>query len=187
MSMTENLTLMIAICSAIATGLAALATWRAPTAAAKLAESLRRDAERHDERQRQKLSVFATLMQERAQIYSDDGVRALNLIDVVFNESRGVREAWSELFLAFQMNPLVQHVIDERLRKLLGAIAKDIGLADELRNDDLGRVYYPNVKAQEQFIRDIQRQQILATLQGQGAAAASATGLQNSAWPPKPE
>lgn len=183
--MTDYLALLIAIFSAIATGLAAIATWRAPKAAAKLAESLRRDAERHNERQRQKLSVFASLMQERAQIYSDSGVQALNLIDVVFNESRDVREAWSELFLAFQMNPLVQHVIDERLRKLLGAIAKDIGLSDELRNDDLGRVYYPNVKAQEQLIKDLQRQQLLTSLQGRGAAGAA--GPLNTAWPPKPE
>src|SRR5450759_5219819 len=101
--MTDHLTLLTAIFSAIATGLAAYATWRAPTAAANLAESLRRDAEQQDQRQRQKLSVFATLMQERAQIHSENSVRALNLIDVVFNESREVREAWSELFLAFYM------------------------------------------------------------------------------------
>jgi hypothetical protein len=182
--MTDHLALLIAIFSAIATGFAAIATWRAPTAAAKLAESLRRDAERQNERQRQKLSVFASLMQERARVYSDDGVRALNLIDVVFNECREVREAWSELFLAFQMKPLVDHVIDERLRKLLGAIAKDIGLSDELRNDDLGRVYYPNAKAQEQLIEDLQRQQLLTSLQGRGAAGA---GPPNSAWPPKPD
>jgi hypothetical protein len=184
--MTEYLTMVTAVFSAIATALAAIATWRAPAAAARLAETLRRDAERQDERQRQKLSVFATLMQERAQIYSDSGVRALNLIDVVFNESRDVREAWSELFLAFQMKPLVKHVMDERLRKLLGAIAKDIGLADELRNDDLGRVYFPDVKAQEQFIKDKQRQQLFASLQGQGAEGAGAAGFQNTVWPPKP-
>jgi predicted ATPase len=135
--MTENIALLAAMFSAIATAFAAFATWSAPRAAARLAESLRREAERHDERQRRKLHVFSTLMQERAQIYSDNGVRALNLIDVVFNESREVRETWSELFLAFQMKPLLQHVIDERLRKLLGAIARDIGLADELRTDDL--------------------------------------------------
>jgi hypothetical protein len=183
--MTDGLTLLIAIFSAIATGFAAVATWRAPTAAAKLAESLRRDAERHNERQRQKLSVFATLMQERAQVYSDNGVRALNLIDVVFNECRDVREAWSELFLAFEMKPLIEHVVDERLRKLLGAIAKDIGLADDLRSDDLGRVYFPSVQAQEQFIKNTQRQQLFASLQGQGTAAASATGV-DAAWPPRP-
>jgi hypothetical protein len=185
--MTEKLLLLTAIFSAIATGLAAVATWRAPMAAARMAESLRRDAEHHDERQRQKLNIFTTLMQERAQIYSDNGVRALNSIDIVFNESRDVREAWSELYLAFQMKPLVQHVMDDRLRKLLGTIAKDIGLADELRNDDLGRVYYPMVRQQEQFIKDMQREQVLASLQGQNAAGASAPDTENTAWPPKPK
>jgi hypothetical protein len=185
--MTEKLTLLIAIFSAIATALAAFATWTAPRAAAKLAEALRRDAERHDEQQKRKLQVFAMLMQERALIHSENGVRALNLIDVVFNESREVREACAELFSAFQMKPLLQHVIDERLRKLLGAIAKDIGLADELRTDDLGRVYFPVVQAQEQFIKDMQRQQILASLQGQNAAGATAPDLQNTPWPPKPD
>jgi hypothetical protein len=182
--MTEAIALAAAVFSAIATGLAALATWRAPRAAAELAESLRREAERHSERQRLKLNVFHTLMQERAQIYSDEGVRALNLIDVVFNESREIRECWSELYLAFEMKPLVQHVIEERLRKLLGAIAKDIGLADQLRTDDLGRVYYPTVQAQEQFIKDMQRQQLLTSLKGQSAA--SAVSVSQSPWPPKP-
>jgi len=154
--------------------------------AAKLAESLRREAERHNERQRHKLHVFAMLMQERAQIHSEVGVRALNLIDVVFNESREVREAWSELYGAFYIKPLLQHVVDERLRKLLGAIANDIGLSDKLRNDDLGRVYYPVVQAQEQLIKDMQRQQLLTSLQGQNAAGASTAASQNTLWPPKP-
>src|SRR5208282_1748992 len=102
--MTDGLSLLAAIFSAVATGLAAFAAWSAPRAAAKLAESLRREGERHDALQRNKLQLLATLMQERAQIYSENGVHALNLIDVVFNDSREVREAWAELFLAFQMN-----------------------------------------------------------------------------------
>lgn len=185
--MTEKLTLLIAIFSAIATAFAVIATWYAPKAAAKLAESLRRDAERENERQRLKLNVFVTLMQERSQIYSDNGVRALNLIDVVFNESRPVREAWSELFGAFHISPPQQHVIDERLRRLLSAIADDIGLADQLRNDDLGRVYVPNIQQQERFIKDMQRLQTLAALQGKNPAAADTTTTQTTPWPPKPD
>jgi Flp pilus assembly protein CpaB len=184
--MTDTIALAAAVFSAIATGCAAFATWSAPRSAAQLAESLRRDAERQNERQKLKLHVFSTLMQERAQIHSDEGVRALNLSDIVFNETLEVRESWSELFLAFQMKPTIQHVIDERLRKLLASIAKDVGLADQLRNDDLGRVYYPIVQAQEQFIRDMQRQQILRSLQGQNVASATATAIPNSMWPPKP-
>jgi uncharacterized protein DUF6680 len=183
--MSDTIGLLTAVFSAIATALAAFATWRAPIGAARLAENLRRDGERTAERQRQKMNVLSLLMQERSQIYSDNAVRALNLIDVVFNGSRDVREAWSELFLAFHMKPVVDHVVDERLRKLLGAIAKDVGLADELRNDDLGRVYTPVVQAQERFIRDMQRQQALVALQGQPAAGAADT--QNTLWPPRPE
>ena len=127
--MNEQLVLLTAIFSAIATALAAFATWRAPMSAAKLAEALRRDAERDSERRRQKLNVFSTLMEERAQIHSDNGVRALNLVDIVFSDSREVRDAWAELYAAFSFKPLVPHVINERLIRLLGAIAKDIGLA----------------------------------------------------------
>ena len=185
--MNEHLLLLTAIFSAIATALAAVATWRAPLAAAKLAEALRRDAERDAERQRQKLYVFSLLMQERAQIHSDNGVRALNLIDVVFSDSRDVRDAWAELFSAFHLKPLPQHVLGERLLKLLRAIAKDIGLADELRSDDLSRVYFPIVQEQEQFIRDMQRQQTLARLQGQNAAGASDASISTTVWPPRPE
>jgi hypothetical protein len=36
------------------------------------------------------------------------------------------------------MEPLVDHLIEERLHRLLVAIAKDIGIADHLRTDDLG-------------------------------------------------
>jgi Family of unknown function (DUF6680) len=184
---TEAYALLIAIFSAIATACAAIATWRAPQAAAKLAESLRRDAQRHEELLRRKQYILATLMQERAQIYSENAVRALNSIDVVFNESREVREAWSELLSAFGISPLPQPLVDERIRKLLSAIAKDIGLTDTLRNDDLGRVYFPTALAQDQFIRQMQRQQMLAALQRENMAPASTTSSQTTLWPPKPD
>lgn len=185
--MNDLLTLLTAIFSAIATALAAVATWRAPLAAAKLAETLRREAERHTERQKQKLALLTVLMQERAEIHSENGVRALNQIDVVFNDAPEVREAWAELYLAFEMRPLVQHVIDERLRKLLAAIAKDIGLTDQLRTDDLGRVYLPTSLAQDRFIKETQRQQAIKALQSQNSSSASAAPTQITLWPPKPE
>jgi hypothetical protein len=185
--MNEHLALVAAIFSAIATALAAVATWRAPITAARLAETLRRDADRSAERQRQKLWVFSTLMQERAQIYSDNGVRALNLVDVVFSGCREVRDAWAELYSSFHLKPLPPHVVSERLLKLLRAIAEDLGLADELRSDDLARVYRPLVQEQEQFIKDTQRQQALARLQGENAAGASDASAPSTVWPPKPE
>ena len=185
--MSDIFTLSSAVFSAVATGFAAFATWHAPRAAAKLAEALRRDSERAQERQKNKLFVFATLMQERAAIYSENAVRSLNLIDVVFNDSPEVRAAWAELFLIFSVNPMPPHALEERLRKLLAAMAKDIGLSDALRTDDLGRVYRPNAIEQDRMIRDLQRQQALASLQGQNSPASNASTKENTAWPPPPQ
>jgi len=188
--MIEVYALTAAIFSGIATALAAYATWQSPLAAARLAETMRRQAEQAERRYANKMELFTTLMQERAAIYSESGVRALNLIDVVFNESREVRDAWAELLLSFDPSsntpPAVQQ---ERLRRLLGVMAKDIGLTDQLRTDDLGRVYFPNALQEERFIKDAQRRQIIKQLlesQG-GATANTALPPPPNPWPPKPQ
>jgi hypothetical protein len=103
--MSDPVGLMAAIFSAIATGFAAYATWQAPRAAAKLAESLRQDSERAQERQKKKVDIFTILMQERGEVYSEGAVKAFNLIDVIFYDCREVREAWAELFQIFGTNP----------------------------------------------------------------------------------
>jgi hypothetical protein len=185
--MNEPFALIAAFFSAVATALAAWATWRAPLAAAQMAERLRRDAEQAQERQRQKHLVFATLMQERAAIYSESAVRALNIIDVVFSDVREVREAWATLFYDFQpQNNIPIHVQHEHIRQLLATIARDIGLGDQFRIEDLNRVYLPTPLAQERFIRDMQRQQALAALQNQTAPAANTAAAQSTVWPPPP-
>ena len=188
--MIEAYALIAAIFSGIATGLAAYATWQSPLAAAKLAETMRREAEQAERRHANKMELFTTLMQERAAIYSESGVRALNLIDVVFNESREVRDAWAELLLSFDPSsntpPAVQQ---ERLRRLLGVMAKDIGLTDQLRTDDLGRVYFPNALQEERLIKDIQRRQIIKQLLESQGGATTNTALPPppNPWPPKPQ
>ena len=62
--------------SAFAAVAAAIATWRSPISAARTAEKLRRIGEVEQDRRRFKLNGFASLMQERAEIYSADAVRA---------------------------------------------------------------------------------------------------------------
>jgi hypothetical protein len=178
--MTDKVALWTAIFSAVATGFAAYATWKAPRGAATLAESLRRQAQRFDQLQKRKMKVFTVLMQERARIHSKDGVRAPNSIDIVFSDAREVRDCRSELLSAFEMRPIVDHVYQERLRKLLVAMSKDLGIADQLRIHDIERVYYPKVFQQEGMLRDIQQRQELERL-----LRLSATGP-NSVFPPRP-
>jgi hypothetical protein len=185
--MSEWVQLTIAALTTIAAGFAAFATWRAPRSAAELAESMRRSSERDTERRRHKLHVFASLMQERASIASVEGVRALNLIDVIFHDCRQVREAWAELYLTFDsMQKIPSHVQDERLRKLLAAMANDLGLGNDLRSDDLGRVYYPNALAEEEYVRQLERRATKARLEGQ-APTANTAPQQQLPWPPKPD
>ena len=163
-----------------------MASWRAPITAARLAEQLRRNAQQAEERRRQKVEVFTTLMQERAAIYSEEAVRALNVIDVVFNDARPVREAWAALIHALDPRQNVPvHAQQELIRQLLSSMAADLGMADQIRLDDLNRVYLPAPLAQERFIRDLERQQALARLQ-QGQPAANAALPQPGTWPPPP-
>jgi hypothetical protein len=185
--MSDQYGLIAAIFSAIATFLAAIASWRAPITAAKLAEMLRSHAEQTNEQKRAKLRLFTTLMQERAAIFSESAVQSLNLIDVVFNDCAEVREAWSELFFSFDSkNHVPEHAQQERLRKLLAAMAREVGLADKLKTDDLGRVYFPTILAQDQFIKNMERQNKLQQLQNETSPTANTASPSASIWPPKP-
>jgi hypothetical protein len=175
-----------AAASAVATALAAYASWRGPRAAAEMAEKLRRDAEADNERKRQKFWVFATLMQERSAIYTETAVRALNTIDAVFHDVRRVREAWAELYLKVNSQNMQASGCADELRRLLAAMASDIGLADEFGHADAARIYIPNALAQERLVRDLERQQALARLQG-SSPTANATSQVVALFPPKPE
>ena len=89
----ESLSLLLA---AVFAGLAAWFAYRVPRNVAELAAELDLRNRENDRRSQVKLILFGTLMQERANIASREGVRALNLIDVAFFDDRGVRDAWAE-------------------------------------------------------------------------------------------
>lgn len=191
MSWDQLTGLVTAFLSMIATGFAAFATWKGPQVAAEQAEKLRQRSEKEQERRRVKLNVFGQLMQERASLTSLMAVQALNLIDIAFADCRPVREAWAELYQGFSASPLPPaHVREERLRKLLGAMASDLGLGDSLRLDDFARVYYPVVLAEEEEIRHKERKARLLQLtrtEGPSAnVAVSTSSAASSPYPPPP-
>jgi len=189
MSITgQEAQLAAALMSAIAAIAAALATWRGPMAAAKLAEKLRQSSEAKTDSRRFRLNVFAAVMQERAALYSADGVRAPNSIDVAFADSDPVREAWAELYQAFNTSPLPPpHVIEERTRKLLREMAANLGLAEKLRLDDFGRVYFPTSLQREKKVKELQSEASLRQLLHQSPPAANSAAVDISGWPPPPE
>src|SRR4051794_31449009 len=92
-----GLSALATLAAAVAAVFSAMAAYRAPVNAAKLASKLQSD----NLNRQIKLNVFATLMQNRASIADLEAVKMLNIIDVVFADSKPVRIAWVELYNAF--------------------------------------------------------------------------------------
>lgn len=176
--------------SAVATGIAAWTAYKGPMRAAELAEKLRSMGDAHAEKGKAKLQILAILMAYRKSYWLNEPVNAFNLIDVVYNDCRDVRSSWSELYLAFTKE-IPEHVREERLRKLLGTMSKDLGLSDELRTDDFGRVYTPEAVVEEQLVLMHQRRAALARFEGKGVEPSANTAdtqiVASSPFPPKPE
>ena len=175
-----------AFLSAIAAIAAALATWRSPISAAKIAEKLRREGDTQTEARRFQLNVFAQIMQGRAEIASEDTVRALNSIDIAFSKSVRVREQWAELYQALNTSPWQAHIVDERMRKLLREMAQELGLAEQLRLDDFGRIYFPNALAQDREMKALQRDATMKQLLTPLDTDQDTSSVTLDKWPPKP-
>lgn len=158
--------------AAVATSKAVAATRKAPVDAARIAASLQEASERR----RLKLWVFTTVMQNRGFLGETEAVRALNVIDTVFNDSQPVRDAWAGFFSALNdprnfppTGPTP--MIDERRTALLSSMARDLGLLENLRPDDFTRVYLPKTRLVELQIRDMQQRAALNALSGQPVAS----------------
>jgi uncharacterized protein DUF6680 len=114
--------------------------WKAPQAAARLAESLRAATARHD----LKRSIFLTLMQQRAAPFTPEAVQAFNAIDVVFVDAPIVRDKWAMYLKSKDLREKVPaHEQRRRLTELLATMATDIGLTG-IAATDLERSYAPD-------------------------------------------
>lgn len=152
-----------------------------------MAESLRNVSENAAEERRFKLTVFATLMQERSEISSNESVKALNSIDVAFGRSMRVRDAWVELYETMNnLKDIPYRVLDERYRQLLKEMAADLGLSEHLRLDDFKRVYVPQAIVEERHVRDLQRKSALQQLVGLNSPETNAADDDPKGWPPRP-
>ena len=108
----SNPNFWIAVFSAVATFLAAIATaitayaaFRGPVNATKLASRLQDEMVRRGV----KLNVFATIMQNRSTISDRECVKMLNLIDTIFHDLQDVRGAWADLHSCFTDERLFQN------------------------------------------------------------------------------
>jgi hypothetical protein len=100
------------------------------------------------ERRDAKVQILNTLMQTRHQsLPTDERVRALNMIDVVFRDSTEVRSLWHQYFDMLANdglnNPLGYSQRNKKYLELLAEMARDVGYGRTLTHLDIDRVYTP--------------------------------------------
>jgi len=182
----EFLSAIAACLSFLATCAAAYATWYGPQNAARLAEEMRKQTQDLEEKRRNRLWIFGTLMQERAHYFSPQAARALNLIDVAFFEAHDVRQAWARLLEALDPNNKATELeTRDRLRVLLEKMSQELNFNGRLTVADFERIYYPNALAETHQIEMLQRQAIMRDLQGKNSPGAN-TAAPQGPFPPRP-
>lgn len=91
--------------------------------------------------------LFGTLIATRHSPLTEESVRALNMIDVVFFNSQPVRKLWREYFDMLNNgglnNPVGWAARSKKNLELITEMAKVLGYGKEISHLDVDRVYYP--------------------------------------------
>lgn len=114
--------------------------------------------------------IVQTLMATRHSPITDETVRALNLVDIVFHDSPTVRSLWHEYFdmLGNQglNNPQGWNSRQKKNLEMLTEMARVLGYGAVLTHLDVDRVYYPQgLGDQAQRTREIS-DELLRVLKG---------------------
>lgn len=107
-------------------------------------------------RRKDKMEIFKTLMIARITVrnygWTNESVRALNIIDIVFADDKNVRQAWKDLYSKFcNRNPseVELNEIYKLICKLIENIAISLGYKDKITWETIQSPYMPeNVKQQ---------------------------------------
>jgi len=121
-------------------------------------------------RRDEKRFILATCLAHRAAwAMSEDSVRALNLIDIVFSESKAVRDHWKQLKEATLGNvtdPSVAKFIEDKYTALLDEMARDLKLG-KLSQLDLNSPYLPQGVVAQRTSQQEAQSLLLAVLKGE--------------------
>ena len=89
-----------------------------------------------------KMRVFETLMSYRYMIASEESVKALNSIDVIFYEDKAVRDAFKDFLNETDKKQELNPNIEDKHLKLLEVMSQALKLGD-IHWDDIKHTYYP--------------------------------------------
>lgn len=99
------------------------------------------------EKRKDKLQIFKTLMTARIYGWTVDSVHALNIIDIVFADDKRVREAWADLNDKYHVSdPDEQHFkkIENAQYKLLETMACSLGYKNKITWETIQNPYIPD-------------------------------------------
>ena len=115
-----------------------------------------------------KMKVFETLMAYRYEISSEESVKALNSIEVIFYKNQNVRKAYQNFLDEADKNPDLHPNIEDKHLKLLEEISKVLNLKD-IHWDEIKRYYYPKGLSEkiqdETVLRKLQIQSSINTIE----------------------
>lgn len=128
-----------------------------------------------------KMRIFETLMAYRYMISSEESVKALNSIDIIFYKDKAVRDAYKDFLNEANKRPELNPNIEDKHLKLLEMISKVLKL-EEIHWDDIKHTYYPNglsEKLQEEtFLRKMQIQNAATAIERSEGGANTPSGDQ---------
>ena len=99
------------------------------------------------EKRKDKMEIFKTLMTSRIYGWTPASVDALNVIDIVFSDDEGVREAWKDLNEKYHViTPDDTHMkkIEQAQYKLLEEIAISLGYREMISWETIQKPYMPD-------------------------------------------
>lgn len=132
---------ILSICQVAAVAIMPLLIWIAGNGYEK--RKSKRDAKRN---------LFFTLMKNRKSFYATkEKVDALNLIDVVFQDDRKVRNAWREYLASLNQNSPDFSNNNAFLLDLLSEMALSLGYK-ELKQTEIDRFYEPQVYVDDRTV-----------------------------------
>lgn len=149
---------VVALATVFAAVAAGFSAWAAILGPRKVAEEAERIRKRNEARDL-KLRIFGQILSDRPTLSRIETVRNLNVIDVVYRDSRTVRDAWADLHRCLVGSDQTRQ--RELYRALIAAMASDLGLSQLLTTDDLERSYHPRPLWAEENARTIAALQLV--------------------------
>lgn len=162
--------LLLGIAGLILSAVTIAAIYYGPISALKIQRKL--DEER--ESRNRKLSIFKTMMSNRATRMAPQYVQSLNMIDVEFTanneQEKAVRNAWRELldlFVNFNKTPNATEKADDLNAALLAAMGRSLGYDFDKVHLKKG-AYYPEFLGNVEIEQHTLRKHVLELLDGKG-------------------